>query len=91
MNAPLSPVKVKLTSRTMKDMLAGLISLLAETIKQPLTSTEIRDLFDAVAQDAEKRDIDTSLPESQEAYSKVIQRNRPGWKPLLRPGHKKVK
>jgi hypothetical protein len=91
LNAPLKPVKVKLTSRTMKDMLAGMISLLAEAIKQPLTSTDIRDLFDAVAQDADKRDIDTSLPESQEAYTKVIQRNRPDWKPLLRPGQKKVK
>jgi hypothetical protein len=91
LNAPLKPVKVKLTSRTMKDMLAGLISSLADAIKQPLTSTDIRDLFDAVAQDYDKRDIDTSLPESQEAYSKVIQRNRPDWKPLLQPGQKKVK
>lgn len=91
LSVPLKPVKVKLTSRTFKDMLAGLISLLADTIKQPLTSTEIRDLFDAVAQDADKRDIDTSLPESQEAYTKVIQRNRPEWKPLLQPGQKKMK
>ncbi|MBT1071074.1 hypothetical protein [Pelotalea chapellei] len=89
--APLKPVRVKLTSRTIKDMLAGAISLLAEAIKQPLTSTDIRDLFDAVAQDADKQEIDTSLPESQEAYSKVIQRNRPDWKPLLQPGQKKVK
>ena len=91
LSAPLKPVKVKLTSRTLKDMLAGLISLLADTLKQPLTSTEIRDLLDAVAQDAEKWDIDTSLPESQEAYTKVIQRNRPEWKPLLQPGQKNLK
>jgi hypothetical protein len=91
LSAPLKPVKVKLSSRTLKDMLAGLISLLAETLKQPLNSTEIRDLFDAVAQDADKRDIDTSLPESQEAYTKVIQRNRPEWKPLLQPGQKNLK
>lgn len=89
LSAPMKPIKVKLTSRTMKDMLAGLISLMAEAIKQPLTSTEIRDLFDAVAKDAEKRDIDTSLPESQEAYLKVIQRNRPDWKPPLNPDRKK--
>ena len=44
-----------------------------------------------VAQDADKRDIDTSLPESQEAYSKAIQRNRQDWKPLMQPGQKKVK
>jgi hypothetical protein len=91
LNAPLKPIKLKLTSRTIKDMLAGLISLLAEALKQPLSSTDIRDLFDAVAQDADKLDIDTSLPESQEAYSKVIQRNRPNWKPMLQPGQKKVK
>lgn len=91
LSAPLKPIKTKLTSRTIKDLLAGMIALLAEAIKQPLTSTDIRDLFDAVAQDADNQDIDTSLPESQEAYSKVIQRNRPGWKPLLQPGQKKVK
>ncbi|MCM0082296.1 hypothetical protein L4X63_11915 [Geomonas sp. Red32] len=91
LSAPLKPLKVKLTSRTIKDMLAGFISLLAEKLKQPLTSTEIRDLFDAVAKDTDKRDIDTSLPESQEAYSKVIQLNRPDWEPMLRPGQKKLK
>lgn len=91
LSAPMKPIKVKLTSRTIKDMLAGLISLMADTLKQPLTSTEIRDLFDAVAQDTANRDIDTTLPESQEAYLKVIQRNRPDWKPLLQPGQKKVK
>lgn len=91
LNAPLKPIKVKLTSRTMKDMLAGLISLLAETLKQPLTSTEIRDLFDAVTQDADKKDIDASLPESPEGYLKVIQRNRPEWQQLLRPGQIKMK
>lgn len=91
LNAPLKPLKVKLTSRTMKDMLAGFISLFAETLKQPLTSTEIRDLFDAVAQDADKQDIDTTLPESQEGYLKVIQRNRHEWQSLMRPGQKKMK
>lgn len=89
--APLKPVKVKLTERRCKDMLAGLISLLAEAFKQPLTSIEIRDLFDAVAQDADQEDVDTSLPDSQEAYTKVIQRNRPDWEPLLRTGQIKVK
>lgn len=91
LSAPLKPIKVKLTSRVIKDILAGLISLIADALKQPLTSTEIRDLFDAVARDAEKRDIDTSLPESQEAYSKVIQRNRHEWKTLLQTGQKIVK
>lgn len=91
LNAPTKPLKIKLTNRMIKDMLAGLISLIADALDHPLTSTGIRDLFDAVAKDADKRDIDTSLPESQEAYLKVIQRNRPEWKPLLEPGQKKVK
>jgi hypothetical protein len=91
LNAPLKPIKLKLTSRTIKDSLAGLISVLADAMKQPLTSIEIRDLFDAITKDADKRDIDTSLPDSQEAYSKVIQRNRTDWKPLLSTGHKKLK
>lgn len=88
LSAPLHPIKLKLTSRGIKDILAGLISLLAEAIKQPLTSTDIRDLFDAVAQDTDKQDIDTSLPESQEAYSKVIQRNKPDWKLFMTPDMK---
>jgi hypothetical protein len=91
LNAPLKPIKLKMTSRTLKDSLAGLISQLAEALNQPLTSTDIRDLFDAVAQDAEKQNIDTSLPDSQEAYSKVIQRNRSNWTPLLQPGQKNLK
>lgn len=91
LNAPLKPIKLNMTSRSIKDMLAGLISQLAEAIKQPLTSTDIRGLFDAVAQDADKQDIDTSLPDSQEAYSKVIQRNRPDWTFLQQPGQINLK
>jgi len=56
-----------------------------------MTSIEIRKLFDAVAQDADKRDIDTSLPDSPEALSKSIQRKRPSWQPLLSPDSKKPK
>lgn len=89
--APLKPIKLNMTSRSIKDLLAGLISLVAEAIQQPLTSTDIRALFDAVAQDADKQDIDTSLPDSQEAYSKVIQRNKPDWKIFMQPGQKNLK
>jgi hypothetical protein len=49
LSAPLKPIKVKLTSRATKDMMAGLISLFAKRIRQPLTATEIRDLIDAMA------------------------------------------
>ncbi len=90
LKAPLQPIKLKLTNRTIKDMLAGFISVLAESLEHPLTSTEIRDLFDAVSRDSHKQDIDTSLPDSQEAYSKAIQRNRTDWKNLLQTGQKKV-
>jgi len=88
--APLKPIKIKVTSKSIKAILAGLISQLAERVKHPLTATEIRDLFDAVAKDADKQDIDTSLPEGQEAYSKAIQRNRLDWQPLMSPGQKKM-
>lgn len=81
--APLKPIKSKITNSKIKASMATLISMMADIIKQPLTSTEIRKLFDAVAQDADKRDIDTSLPDSPEAFSKSIQRKRSSWKPLL--------
>lgn len=89
--APLKPIKAKLTNNKIKSSMATLISLIAEGIKQPLTSIEIRNLFDAVAQDADKRDIDTSFPDSPEALSKSIQRKRPSWQPLLSPDSKNSK
>ena len=90
-DAPLKPIKAKLTNGKIKASMATLISMMADGIKQPLTSTEIRRLFDAVAQDADKHDIDTSLPDSPEAFYKSIQRKRPSWRPLLAPDSKKSK
>ncbi|WP_246043731.1 hypothetical protein [Geomonas edaphica] len=90
-DAPLKPIKAKLTNGKIKASMATLISIIADGIKQPLTSIEIRNLFDAVAQDADKRDIDTCLPDSPEALSKSIQRKRSSWQPLLSPDSKKSK
>ena len=91
LNAPMRPIKPKLTARTYKDSLAGLISLVAEkALEQPLTSVEIRDLFDAVAKDAES-DPDTyddSFPKSLEGFLKIIQRNSSKWEAFLYPDRK---
>lgn len=89
--APLKPLKFKPTPGKIKASMATLISMIAASIHHPLTSTEIRKLFDAVAQDADKRDQDNSLPSSDEAFLKSIQRKRASWQSLVQPDNKKCK
>jgi hypothetical protein len=86
--APLKPFKAKITNSKIKTSMATLISMMAESIKQPLTSTEIKKLFDAVAKDADKRNEDSAIPRNSATFSKAIQRKRPTWQPLLNPDSK---
>ncbi|GFE58739.1 hypothetical protein [Geobacter sp. AOG1] len=79
----------KLSRHKMKVFQAGLISFMANGIKQPLTEPQIRALFDAVAQDAQGKQIDTDLPDSPESFAKAIQRKREPWQKLLDPDKKK--
>ena len=53
-----------------------------------LNEPEIRSLFDAVARDTGKGEIDTEIPESPEAFAKAIQRERTFWMPTIRPDKK---
>ncbi len=69
----------QLTKKKVKCTAAGLISNVSEAMGQRLLEPEIRDLFDAIAQDEGKGRIDTDLPESPEAFSKAIQRERKFW------------
>lgn len=77
--------KGKVTRRKTKYSIAGLISALSNG---SLNEPSIRELFDAVAHDVKKEDIDTSLPDAPEAFSKAIQRKRTFWTTTLRPDKK---
>lgn len=80
--APLKPVRAKISRARIKAMLGAYIDLIAKELGQPLTSPELRKLFDAVAQDEHKRPIDTTLPDGEETFYKAIQRNRTEWSHL---------
>ncbi len=81
--------KNKITRKKMKYAIAGLISGISSAIKHPLTEPQIRALFDAIAQDTQKKPIDTDLPDSPETFSKAIQRDRSYWSKLLHPDKRK--
>jgi hypothetical protein len=89
--APLKPIKAKITNNKIKTSMATLISMIAEALKQPLTSADIRELFDAIAQDADKHDEDSAIPRSSDTLGKAIQRKRATWQPLLKPDSKTCK
>lgn len=87
--APLKPLKVKINRSRIKASLGAFIIYLADSINQPLTSVDIRKLFDAVAKDADNQIIDTNIPCSPETFYKSIQRNKPDWKKLTHPDKKR--
>jgi len=89
--APLKPIKAKISKSRTKAMLGSLILMLAAELGAPLQSTDLRKLYDAAAQDAKQHAIDTSLPNSDEAFYKLLQRNRDDWKKIIPTGQKKVK
>tara|TARA_R110002072_G_scaffold98538_3_gene216785 strand:- start:331 stop:1278 length:948 start_codon:yes stop_codon:yes gene_type:complete len=82
-NAMADGPKVKLTARSLKLGLAGLISQLAIQSRSPVTSIEIRKLFDSISK-IRSGGIDTSMPESPDAMRKDLQRQR-NWPPISTP------
>lgn len=80
--------KPKVTVKKVKCNIAGLISSISMIMGHKLKEPEIRSLFDAVARDTGKGDIDTDLPEGQWAFAKAIRRQRAFWIPSLRPDKK---
>lgn len=86
--AVLNKPKEKSTRKKMKYSVAGLISGLSLAINHPLTEPQIRQLFDAIAQDTRSQPIDTDLPESPESFAKAIQRDRFYWNKVLSPDNK---
>lgn len=89
--APLKPIKAKINKSRVKAILGSLISMIAAEYNAPLLSTDLRKLYDALAQDAKQYAVDTSLPNSDEAFYKLLQRNRDDWKKIIPAGQKKVK
>jgi hypothetical protein len=75
--------KAKITLSKMKMNIAGLISALSERLGQRLKEPEIRSLFDAISKDTGAGDIDTDIPDSAEAFSQAIFRERKFWLPVL--------
>lgn len=66
--------------RQTKYLLAGFISFMGEYFNFELKYSDIRDLFDAIAQDLNNQTCDTDLPESKDAFRKAVSRNKPFWK-----------
>lgn len=77
--------KGKITQQKNKVRIAALISLLSPILGCPLNEPEIRALFDALAQDSGRGDIDTDLPDGAESFSKAIQRERHSIKKVMTP------
>jgi hypothetical protein len=75
--------KVKVTLAKMKMNMAGLISVQSESLGHRLNEPEIRALYDAFAKDKGFFDIDTDIPNSPEAFSRAINRERKFWFPIF--------
>ena len=81
----------RLSLRRVKYLLAGYISVSSELFGHRLTAPEIQSLFDAVAIDYGVDALrDQDLPDSPEAFSKAIQRERDFWLPILFPNRTKL-
>lgn len=75
-----SKPKEQSTLPRIKIFLAGFISVLSEFFGHKFTAPEIQSLFDAVAIDYGYDELrDPDLPDSPEAFSKAIQRERTFW------------
>ena len=86
--APLKPIKATPTPNKLKTSMAALISIIATDIGHPLTAKEIKQLFDAIAKDADRAERDHALPQSPETLGKAMQRKRPAWEKLKKPDSK---
>ncbi len=65
----------KISRWKFKAFYAAIITNFSIQIGQKLTEPEIRDLFDAVARDEGKGEIDTDLPETPDTFYKAIKRH----------------
>jgi hypothetical protein len=80
--------RIKVTPRSVKYKMGGMLSYFSMRVGHPLTELQIRELFDAVVREAGEGEIDTDLPESLEAFCKAIKRERRFWIGQLGPDKK---
>lgn len=67
-----------------KYIIAGFISVVSERFEHRLTAPEIQEIFNEVAVARGNGDlIDSDLPDSPEAFSKAIQRERSFWNKIF--------
>jgi len=79
----------KASSQKVKSIIAGFISVFSESLGHRLNSTDIRELFNAVAVDRGYDElIDHDLPDSDEALSQAILRERKILAPLFNHPYK---
>lgn len=89
LTASLKRPRTKITTQKLKFTIAGYLSAVATAIKFPINEPTMRALFDAYTLDKYGLDIDTDLPDGQEALRKVIERERKMWLKMLLPDKKK--
>lgn len=79
--------KFKLSRKNAIYILAGFLSVFSEALGHRLVETEIRDLFNAIAQDRriDKYEADPDLQKSVLAFGKAIQRERALLMPIFFP------
>lgn len=85
-NAVKGTLKERLNPKKTKYIMAGFLSVFSEKLGHKLSAPDIRALFDAVATDRGSGvRIDTDLPDSPEAFSRAVNRERKFWQNSLIP------
>lgn len=80
----------KITIKNIKITFATLIEHSFKLASSPISRTTIRELFDSYAIDCNNEMIDTDLPESEEAFSRAINRENKRWKESLFPSDHQI-
>ena len=74
----------RLNPQRTKFILAGFLSVFSEKLGHRLSAPDIQALFNAVAADMGRGEmIDTDLPDSPEAFSHAVNKERPFWQKSL--------
>ena len=77
------PVVKKIKLKGIKIAIATAIEYLFKRTGHPISRNEIRDLFDAYTRDVKKIEIDQDLPDSEDGFSRAINRENKRWKAAL--------
>jgi len=79
-----NPRKSILKVSQIKSSLCGFISAFFEHVgQQAVTPMQIRELFDSLARDLERKSIDEDLPDEYDAFRKAVKRYHKFWLPII--------